>query len=232
MRVPERKGILVIQTIMKESTIEAIKREKIIAIVRGVDKDKCEKVADALYLGGIRLTEVTFNQKDPSSFSVTAQAIALLSEKYKDRMLIGAGTVLTAEQVEIAANAGAKYIISPDVNEEVIRKTCELGLVSIPGAITPSEMTAAHRYGADFVKLFPAGDFGPSYVKAIRAPLNHIPMLAVGGVNENNVAEFLKAGICGAGIGGNLANKTWIEAGEYEKITATAKTIIENIQNI
>ena len=97
------------------------------------------------------------------------------------------GTVLTTAEVQQAVDAGARYIISPNVNPDVIRETKRLGAVSIPGALTPTEVATAYAYGADFVKLFPAGELGLSYIKAIRAPLAHIPMLAVGGVNENNL---------------------------------------------
>ena len=96
----------------------------------------------------------------------------------------------------------------------------------MPGAMTPSEIMTAHRAGADFVKLFPAANFGVEYVKAVRAPVSHVKLLAVGGVNEHNIREFLNAGMVGAGVGGNLANKTWIENGEFDKITAAAKAIL------
>lgn len=215
---------------MKDQIIQKILAKKIIAIVRGVEAEKCMKVADALYAGGIRLMEVTFNQQKPESFQVTADAIAAINCAYEGRMLVGAGTVTTVELVEMAAAAGAKYIISPDANPDVIRRTVELGMVSMPGCMTPTEMLMAHRAGADFIKLFPAGDLGPGYMKAVRAPLNHLRVMAVGGINEKNIADFLKAGACGFGIGGNLANKTWIDAGEYHKITETAQAIVAAIQ--
>lgn len=214
---------------MREQIIATVEKEKIIAIVRGVEAEKCMKVADALYAGGIRLMEVTFNQQKPESFQVTADAIAAIGKAYEGRMLVGAGTVTTVELVEMAAAAGAKYIISPDANPDVIRRTVELGMVSMPGCMTPTEMLMAHRAGADFIKLFPAGDLGPSYMKSVRAPLNHLRVMAVGGVNEKNIADFLKVGACGFGIGGNLANKVWIDAGEYHKITETAQAMVAAI---
>ncbi|MGI5963761.1 MAG: bifunctional 4-hydroxy-2-oxoglutarate aldolase/2-dehydro-3-deoxy-phosphogluconate aldolase [Lawsonibacter sp.] len=217
---------------MKNQTIQMIEQEKIIAIVRGIDKEQCKKVADALYEGGIRLMEVTFDQKNPASFQTTASAIQEISQAYAGRMLVGAGTVTTPELVELAAQAGGKFIISPDVNVDVIHKTCELGLVSMPGAMTPTEILTAHRAGADFVKLFPASELGTSYVKAVRAPISHVKLMAVGGINENNVADFLRAGMCGAGIGGNLANKKWIEAGEFSKITETARALVQAVKEV
>ncbi len=216
---------------MREEVIAKIQEEKIIAIVRGVGAEACRKVADALYEGGIRLMEITFDQKDPASFAATGGAIRAIGEAYAGRMLVGAGTVTSVELVELAASAGARYIISPDVNVDVIRRTRELEMVSLPGAMTPTEVMTAHNAGADFVKLFPAGNLGVSYIKAIRAPISHVKLLAVGGVNEDNVAEFLHAGLVGAGVGGNLANKKWIEAGEYHKITETARKLVDAAKN-
>ena len=111
-------------------------------------------------------------------------------------------------------------------NEAVIRRTRELGMVSIPGALTPTEVMTAHKAGADFVKLFPAGCFGPGYVKAVKAPLSHIKLLVVGSIDENNLASFLSAGAAGAGVGGNLVNKAWVEAGQYDKITEVARLLV------
>ncbi len=217
---------------MRQETIQAVEREKIIAIVRGAAPEQCRKVAAALYEGGIRLMEITYNQKDPSSWQGTADAIAAIAAKYEGRMLVGAGTVTTTELVELTHKAGGRYVISPDTNEAVIRRTRELDMVSMPGALTPSEVLQAHHAGADFVKLFPIGNLGVSYAKAIMAPISHVKLLAVGGVNEKNAAEFLKAGFAGAGIGGNLANKQWIEAGEYHKITETAKALVAAVQSV
>lgn len=217
---------------MREKIIQAVLDEKIIAIVRGADPEQCVKVAQALYDGGIRLMEITYNQKDPSSWQTTADTIAAIAKTFDGRMLVGAGTVTTPELVELTAKSGGMYVISPNCNEAVIRKTLELGLVSMPGALTPTEVLAAHDAGADFVKLFPAGNLGVAYAKAIMAPISHVKLLAVGGVNEHNVADFLKAGMAGAGIGGNLANKQWIAEGRYDKITETAKALVEAVKGI
>lgn len=210
---------------MRETVIEWIEREKLIAIVRGLQPRQCSAVAKALYAGGIRLMEITYDQKSPASWQDTAAAIGALSKEYEGRMFIGAGTVTCPALVELTAKAGGRFIISPDVDEEVINKTRKLGLVSMPGAMSPSEIKAAHNAGADFVKLFPAGSLGSAYLKAVKAPLSHIKLLAVGGVNEENAAGFLKAGAVGLGVGGNLANRAWIDAGEYQKLTAAAKAM-------
>ena len=185
---------------MREQVIQAVLEHKVISIVRGMETEKILPVAHALYDGGIRLIEVTFNQKEPENFYKTADAIRAIREEMGDKMLVGAGTVTSPALVEMAAEAGAQYMISPDCDVDVIRRTRELGLVSMPGAYTATEAKQAHNAGADFVKLFPCIGNAPAYVKALCAPFNHIRFLAVGGVTADNAAAFLKAGAVGLGV--------------------------------
>ncbi len=213
---------------MKKEIIQRVLDKKIVVIVRGVYGEDCLKLAEALCAGGIELMEVTFDQSSVENQQKTVDTIRLINEALQGKVVMGAGTVTTIEMLEAAYRAGAKFIVSPDMNPEVIAKTAELGLVSMPGAMTPTEILAAYRAGADFVKIFPATSLGAAYVKAVRGPLNQIPLLAVGGVNEKNVGDFIKAGAVGAGVGGNLVNKDWIAAGEFDKITALAQEFIKN----
>lgn len=215
---------------MSKSIIDEILEEKVIAIVRGAEASKCIDIVEALYKGGIRFVEITYNQSKPETWEETAATIGKLHDAFEGRVHLGAGTVTSVKLVEMTAKNHGEYIISPDTNVEVIKKTKELGMVSMPGALTPTEMLTAHNAGADFVKIFPIGNLGPAYVKAVTAPLNHIRFMAVGGVNEKNVAEFMAAGCVGAGIGGNLAKKAWIDAGEYDKLTAAAQEILAAIR--
>ena len=205
------------------TTLQWVQKSKIIAIVRGLSSEHIINLANALFEGGIDLIEVTFNQAKPETWKETADAIRALQTNMEGKMLVGAGTVITEEQLQISIDAGAKYIITPNTYIKLIDKVKAAGLCAFPGAMTPSEIIQAYEAGADAVKIFPAGTLGTSYIKAIRAPLNWIPMMAVGGVNEKNIAEFLAAGCCGVGVGGNLVNKDWIHAGEWDKITALAK---------
>ncbi len=216
---------------MRETIINEICERKIIAIIRGANEQEAVAAAKSLYEGGITLVEVTFNQKSPETFINTAKTIMSIKEQMGAKMLVGAGTVTSPDLVKLAADAGASYIISPDTNEAVIRKTRDLGLVSIPGAYTPTEATKAHNAGADFVKLFPCVGDAPAYIKAICGPMNHIRFLAVGGVNANNATEFLKAGALGVGVGGNLVNKEWIQSGNFDKIRDAAKEYITKINS-
>ena len=215
---------------MREQIINTIEKEKIIVIVRGVEKEKLIPLAEAMYVGGIRLLEVTYSANGKVSDEETAENIGILAKHFEGRMYIGAGTVLTKKQVELTAKVGGKFIISPDTCPEVIRKTRELGLVSMPGALTPSEMQIAHRNGADFVKLFPITNLGASYVKAVKAPLSHLKILAVGGVNENNIAEYLKAGINGFGLGSNIIDKKKIAENDWAGITNLAKKYVSLVK--
>ena len=204
---------------MREQTIELIKRHKVISIVRGIPLDSMRKLAEALMRGGINLIEVTFAQDAPESWQDTCESIKLLNTM---GICAGAGTVITLEQLEMAKNAGARYIISPNADEDIIRATRSMNLVSIPGALTPTEIVHAYNWGADFVKVFPVSTLGSAYIKAVSAPLKHIPLLAVGGITADNMGEFLKAGCKGVGVGGNLANAKLIAQGRFDLIEQCA----------
>ena len=212
---------------MKEEIVRAVHEGRIVAIIRGFAPEVCLKLAEAYAEGGIRLVEVTFNQKAPESWKGTAAAISAIKARFGGKVHVGAGTVLTEEQLAMCQDAGGEYMITPNVNPALIRSCVAKGLVAMPGALTPSEAVDAWEAGASFVKIFPAGSLGPGYVKAVRAPLSHIPFLAVGGISPDNVADFMRVGCVGAGVGGNLTNKEWIAAGEWGKIAETARQLVE-----
>ncbi|MBQ7976222.1 MAG: bifunctional 4-hydroxy-2-oxoglutarate aldolase/2-dehydro-3-deoxy-phosphogluconate aldolase [Clostridia bacterium] len=209
--------------INREEVLKCIEESKIVVIMRGFTTEQLICAVDAMEKGGIRLVEVTFDQTGAVSDEDTAANISALNEKFKGRVHIGAGTVMTEKQVELAYKAGAEFIISPDCFENVIKKTRELGMISMPGAITPTEAANAHRFGADFVKLFPNSEFEISYFKALAVPLSHIKFLAVGGVNHENLKDYLQAGAKGIGVATAIADKKAIFAGDYEEITRRAK---------
>ena len=215
---------------MRNDIIRAVSEEKLVVIVRGVAKDKLIPLAEAMYSGGVRLLEITYSANGIISDEETADSIRMLADNFKGRMFIGAGTVLTEKQVELTAKAGGGFIISPDTNVDVIKKTRETGLVSMPGALTPTEIMTAHNAGADFVKLFPIDSLGVGYVKAIKAPLSHIKMLAVGGVGLDNIPEYKKLGIAGFGIGSSIIDKNMIEKEDYDGITELAKKYVDLIK--
>lgn len=207
----------------REEIIRGVEENKIIVIMRGFTTEQLLRAVDAMYKGGIRLVEVTFDQAGVTSDETTASNIRTLVETFKDKVRIGAGTVITENQVELAYKAGAEYIISPDCYESVIKKTRELGMVSIPGVFTPTEAANAYRFGADFAKLFPNSEVDLSYLKALSAPLSHIKFLSVGGVNHENIKDYLAAGAKGVGVATAIADKTAIFNDDYDEIKRRAK---------
>ena len=208
---------------MRDQIIETVEREKLIVIVRGVEREDLIPLAEAMYRGGVRLLELTFSADGRVSDEETASRIRMLAEHFEGRMLIGAGTVLSEKQVELTKSAGGGFIISPNTKQSVIEKTRALDMVSIPGAFSPSEIANAHELGADFVKLFPVTNLGAEYVKAIKAPLCHIDMLAVGGIDLDNISHYKKAGVCGFGVGSSITDKTMIANEDWQGITELAK---------
>lgn len=215
---------------MNNELIEQIEKEKIVVIVRGVETSKLIPLAEAIYNGGIRFLEITYTATGVIKDEETAENIQMLSTHFKGRMHIGAGTVLNEKQVELTYKAGGKFIISPDVNPDVIKKTKALGMISVPGALTPTEVQMAHRSGADFVKLFPVTNLGIGYVKAVKAPLSHIKLLAVGGIDLNNVKEYMSAGVCGFGIGTNIVDKNMIINNDFEGISKLAQKYVDVVK--
>ena len=210
------------------SVLGTIIENRIIAIARGFGPEELIPASKALYDGGVRVFEVAFEHgKD---LVRTADAIGLLAESLPSGCAVGAGTVLSPEEVRLAGSHGASFIISPNTDKEVIAATKRLGLISIPGAMTPSEIVAAHSYGADIVKVFPAGMLGIEYFKAIRAPLSHIPMAAVAGVTLDNISAFRSAGAIAFGISSSLYNAEAVRSGDYEKLRALAEAFVSKVK--
>ncbi len=212
---------------MSQKVLDRILAEKIIAIVRGISSEKITGLVGALEKGGVCCVEVTFDQSSEKAAEDTLTSLRAIRAAFGDRVCVGAGTVMTVEQVRQAAEAGAEYMISPNVDEAVIRETKRLGKISIPGAMTATEVAFAHQCGADIVKMFPAGILGVDYIKAVKAPLRHIPVTAVGNVTVDNCASFLKAGAVGVGVGGSLVSAKLVDEGRFDEITATAKAYIK-----
>lgn len=214
----------------KEQLIAELKERAVIAILRGIEKEKLPPLLNALYQGGIRFAEITFDQKQTVTEREIAEQIAAMRCFFDGKLHIGAGTVMTVQQAELAMHAGAEFLISPHVNPEVIRHTVASGCMSIPGAMTPTEAVTAYENGADFVKIFPADSLGIPYLQALTAPLAHIPMLAVGGVNERNIGDFLRLGLAGVGVGASLMPKAWVEENRFEEVAALAQRYTDSVQ--
>jgi len=212
---------------MNKEIIESIEKYKIIAVIRRLYGEDLIKLTQALYDGGIRMLEITFDQADPDCIHKTVEAIKLLDKNMNGKIILGAGTVLSVAQVDAALAGGAKYIVSPNTDEKVIRHSKQKGLISIPGAMTPSEMIDAVNFGADFVKAFPISDLGLKYMKSIMSPLNHIKFIATGGVSLENFSDILNVGFVGAGIGGYLSDKKLIADRNFTELTDRASKFVK-----
>ncbi len=212
---------------MKNEVIKCIGDSHVIVIVRKLKEAFLIPTAEAMYRGGIRLMEITFDPAGIFPEEATLRQIKMLRSRFGSDMHIGAGTVLSAGQAEAAYDAGASFIISPNIDPSVIAATKRLGLVSIPGAMTPTEILQAHAAGADLVKIFPAAELGVEYFRAVLAPLNHIKVIAVGGIDDRNMKAFLEAGAVGVGAGSCIVRRDAIAEGEYNEITLHARRMTE-----
>lgn len=213
-----------------QQALEMISRHKLIAILRGIPLESSLPVAEALHRGGVRVLEFTFDHDLPDAQQKTCAQVQTICRAFGDELLVGCGTVLTEDEVQAGYDAGARLIISPNTDARVIRRARALDMVSMPGAMTPTEVVAAHEAGADIVKLFPAGALGAGYIKALRAPLRHIPMSAVGGVTPENTGAFLDIGVCGLGVGSEMVSAAAVRSGDMDAITHRAAEFVRAIE--
>lgn len=211
----------------RESTIQTIEREKIVVITRNIYNEDLLKLAKALFAGGIRCFEITYDPADPNTMTKITENMKMLEDAFQGKLELGVGTVLTPEQVINAKNASAKFIVSPNFKESVVKETLRQGLVSMPGAMTPTEVLAADEAGADFIKLFPAGTLGIKYCKDIYAPIHHVKYIATVSVTEETFEEYLKIGFAGAGISSRLIDKKLRDAGNYDELTRRAQRFVD-----
>lgn len=201
-----------------------LEETRIVAIIRGVTGEAVDRTVEALGAGGVKLVEVTMNTEG------ALESIRRCSRQFSGVISIGAGTVLDLQMAEQAVEAGARYLISPNLDEEVIQFGLKQGVAVWPGVMTPTEIVRAWRAGAKAVKLFPTGSLGLSYIKEIRAPLSHIPLMATGGVTLDNITEFLQAGVTAVGLGSHLVHKGHIEAGRYGEVQHLAEQFTRKVR--
>lgn len=201
--------------------IELVKEEKIVAIVRGIKQEDSLATVEALVEGGIRLIEVTMNTEG------VLEIIQQWRKRFEnENVYIGAGTVLDTEMAQAAIDAGAQFLVTPNLDEDVVKLAIEQEIDIIPGVMTPTEIVKAVKAGAKVVKLFPAGTLGVKYIKEIKGPLSHVPILATGGVNLDNINEFLEQDIVGVGLGGSLVKKDMLENKNFKALTELARKYV------
>jgi 2-dehydro-3-deoxyphosphogluconate aldolase/(4S)-4-hydroxy-2-oxoglutarate aldolase len=203
-------------------TKEWIERIGIMPVLRARSAAEGHALVEALVAGGITVIEVTMTVQG------AVELLRELKREYGDGLLLGSGTVTDAEQAATTIDAGAEFVVSPSFHPDVVAKTKELGKVSIPGALTPTEVITAWRAGADYVKIFPCSAVGgASYLKALLAPFPELRLIPTGGVTLATAADFLKAGARALGVGTDLVNPRAIEEGKAETVTATARAYLE-----
>ncbi|HET6872583.1 MAG TPA: bifunctional 4-hydroxy-2-oxoglutarate aldolase/2-dehydro-3-deoxy-phosphogluconate aldolase [Sporolactobacillaceae bacterium] len=208
----------------KVELLQKLVESGIIAVIRRVPEDVIEPVVESLVEGGVTALEITVDS--PHVY----RSIEKLSQRFKGEAIIGAGTVIDGESAKLAIGAGAEFVFSPSLSQDVIRTALRYGKIAIPGVMTPTEMITAIEWGADAVKIFPAGHFGPKYIKDIKGPFPHIPVIPTGGVNLDNIDSFIKAGAVAAGIGGNLVSSEVIQSRDFDKLKKTAELYVEKVK--
>lgn len=206
--------------------VEEIKKRAVVAVIRGASVKTIIPIAKALKEGGVTALEITM--ETPKALSVIEKAADMFGEE----MFVGAGTVLDAETARAAILSGAKFVFSPTVRKETIDMTKRYGVISVPGAFTPTEILTAYEYGADCIKVFPAGSVGPDYFKNIAGPLPHIPLMPTGGIDIGNAKDYIAAGAVAVGVGSSLVDsKRELSADYLAMVSNHAKKLMEEVQS-
>ncbi len=208
----------------KAESLALIRETGIIAIMRAAHADPLLAAADAIRAGGVRAIEVTLTT--PGALGVIESAV----RRYGVEVLFGAGSVLDAETARAAILAGARFVVAPTLNLEVIALCNRYGVPVLPGCFTPTEMLTAWEAGADMVKLFPAEIGGPALIKAIRAPLPQLEIVPVGGVDLTNAAAFIRSGAAALGVGSSLVNQKLLDAGDMAELTRRAAAFVDEVR--
>ncbi|MFD2211563.1 bifunctional 4-hydroxy-2-oxoglutarate aldolase/2-dehydro-3-deoxy-phosphogluconate aldolase [Virgibacillus halophilus] len=202
--------------------LQAIKENKLVAVIRNMKEDDAIPIGEALLEGGVKIFEITAESPD------FLTSIKRIKKNFGEEVTVGAGTILDPETAKSAIHAGSEFIFSPTINTETIRLTKRYGAISIPGAMTPTEILTAYEHGADLIKVFPANIVGPGFIKDVHGPLPHIPLMPTGGVDLGNIQEFLNHGAIAVGLGSSLVNtKVNIDKEELNRISERAKQFVE-----
>lgn len=207
---------------MAETTQETIERVGLIPVLRAKSTAQGRAVVEAMVAGGVNIVEVTMTV--PGAIDLLKE----LKREYGDKLLLGSGTVTTAEQAQATIDAGAEFVVSPSLHPNVIAATKRNKKISCPGALTPTEAITAWNAGADYVKIFPCSAVGgASYLKALLAPFPHLKLIPTGGVTLQSAASFIKAGARALGVGSDLVNLAAVDSGNSETITETARAYLK-----
>ena len=206
-------------------SIHRIVEVGLIPVVRASSADEAGSIVEAIKEGGLSILEITMTV--PGDLRVIEQ----VADRYEDKILLGAGTVLDAETARAVILAGAQFVVTPSLKASTIEMCKRYNKVVVPGALTPTEVVTAWEAGADFVKVFPCDNVGgPKYIKALKGPFPQIDLIPTGGVNLNSAAEFLAAGSAALAVGSELVDKKAVSAGDFAKITDNARKFLDVLQ--
>jgi 2-dehydro-3-deoxyphosphogluconate aldolase/(4S)-4-hydroxy-2-oxoglutarate aldolase len=212
---------------MTESTAQIIERVGLIPVLRAKNPKQAHAVVEAMIAGGVTVVEVTMTCPDACGI------LNALRREYGSKLLLGSGTVTTAKEAEETIEAGAEFVVSPSLHAEVIAATKVAGKLSIPGALTPTEVITAYRAGADYVKIFPCSAMGgASYLKSLLAPFPFLKLIPTGGVTLQTAESFIKAGARALGVGSDLVNLSAIDEGKPEMITEAARAYLHVVTKV
>ena len=204
----------------KQEVIERIKQLGVLAVIRGPSEDLTVQMVDALISGGVYGIEVTYSTPNAE------KVVARLAEKYGEKILLGMGTLTECRQVESALGAGAMFLVSPVCDPKLVECMVASGLVTMAGALTPTEVLQAYRLGSDIVKIFPGSLTGPAYLKALHGPFPEIPLMPTGGVNLGNIGEWFSCGAVALGAGSELCPPLLAKEGRFAEISQRAAEFV------
>ncbi|QGA81523.1 2-keto-3-deoxy-6-phosphogluconate aldolase [Halomicrobium sp. LC1Hm] len=206
--------------------MDSIVDSGVTAVMRDIPEDDIVDVAEAIHAGGVTALELTADAKRCS------EMIAKVDRALDDTdAVIGAGTVMDAAAARNVIEAGAEFVLAPNLNEEVIEVCNRESVVAIPGVMTPTEADAAMAAGADILKMFPAKTVGPSHIGALQGPLGDVPIMPTGGVSADNVADYFDAGAVAVGAGSALVNYEAIEAGDMDGVREQAAEFVQAVED-
>ncbi|WP_435094794.1 bifunctional 4-hydroxy-2-oxoglutarate aldolase/2-dehydro-3-deoxy-phosphogluconate aldolase [Halorubrum sp. N11] len=206
-------------------TLSRLVDSGVVAVLRGVEADQLIGITEALREGGVTAVEITADTPD------VAEKLGEVAGSFDDEVVVGTGTVLDSETARTTLMAGAEFVVSPSLHEDVIETCNRYGAVTAPGVMTPTEAIRGYEAGADFVKVFPAKTVGPAHLGAMKGPLGQIPMMPTGGVGPDNAADYIDAGAFAVGAGGALVDYDAAARGDYEAITETAREFVQVVED-
>jgi 2-dehydro-3-deoxyphosphogluconate aldolase / (4S)-4-hydroxy-2-oxoglutarate aldolase len=209
----------------KQAVLEKVKELGLLAVIRGPSPELTVQMVEALVNGGVKGIEITYSTPNAE------EVVKKIAAKYGDSIVLGMGTLTRPEQAESAKAAGACFLVSPVCEPELVKAMVATGLLTMAGALTPTEVLQAYNLGTDVVKIFPGSLGGPAYVKALKGPFPYIPMMPTGGVNAGNAADWFAAGVVAVGAGSELCPPQLAKEGKFDEISKRSSEFVEVIKN-